>query len=96
MNGKKITVLTIGTVFMIGLGKSLVVDEQFPPPKFFFATGFAAFALSAASDINPKLAGSFSLLVLTVVVMEEGMPLLQALDGGTSRPRTRTRIRRHR
>lgn len=86
---KTITVLTIATMFGLGMGKSIVVDQQFPPFRFFAATGFAAFLLSAAADVEPEVAGPFALLILTVVFLEEAPPLIQALDGTPSAPTTR-------
>jgi len=76
---KKLAVLTIATIFGVGLAKSLIVDEEFPPFRFFAATGFAGFGLSVAADIEPRVAGPFSVLILTVVLMEEGIPLATKL-----------------
>lgn len=90
MNGdssKKVTVLAIASMFGLGMAKSLLVDKRMPPFRFFAANGFAAFLLSAAADVEPDIAGPFSLLVLTVVALEEGPPVLKALNGGNPGPR---------
>lgn len=102
MNGaqaRKVTVLTIGTIFMVGIGKSLVIDHKFPSPKFFFASGFTAFGLSTVADLEPELVGPFCLLILTVVMLEDGVDLMKALqnidNGDTGGARvTRSQIRR--
>lgn len=71
--------MSIATVFGVGFAKSLVVDREFPSFRFFVASGFTAFGLSVAADVSPSLAAPFSLLVMTVVLMNQGVDLATAL-----------------
>lgn len=80
VQARKLTTLTIATVFGVGMAKSLIVDERFPPFKFFAACGVTAFLLSVAADIEPRVTGPFAVLILTVVMMEQGVDIMTELQ----------------
>jgi len=89
---KKLSTLAIGSIVVMGAGKQLVVDGEFPPFKFWVAVGVTGFALSAVTDIEPTIGGGIAVLIATVVFMEAGVPLMEKLadmDKGKRNPKIR-------
>jgi len=82
---KKLATLAIGSIVVMGAGRQLVVDGEFPPFKFWVAVGVTGFALSAVTDIEPTIGGGIAILIATVVFMEAGVPLMQRLAGDDRR-----------
>jgi len=79
IQSKKLTTLSIGTIVVVGAGKSLIVDGDFPPFRFWVAAGATGFILAGISDIEPTIGAGLAILAATVVMFESGEPLLRKL-----------------
>lgn len=80
---KSLAVITTGTVFTVGVLKSLLIKERLPPFKFFVASGLTGVGLLVSSDLAPRITGPIALLILTVVALEDGADVLTAINDRT-------------
>lgn len=76
-----VVTLTSLTVLTVGVGKSVVVEKELPPFRFFLATSITAVTLASIAMISENAGKGVSLIVLIVVGIDELPPLLKALDG---------------
>lgn len=84
MNSSQADTLVSGCVLgvlVMGMADDYVVKEENPSFKFYIAVAVTGATLAYIADVNPEVAAWLSVIIFLVVLMEEGAPVLKALQG---------------
>lgn len=68
-------------VLVMGMADDYIVKEQNPSFKFFIAVAITGAALAYTADVSPEAAAWLAIIIFIVVLMEEGTPVLKAIQG---------------
>jgi hypothetical protein len=68
-------------VLVMGMADDYIVKEQNPSFKFFIAVAITGAALAYTADVSPEAAAWLAIIIFIVVLMEEGAPVLKAIQG---------------
>lgn len=67
-------------VLVLGMADDYLVKDEKPPFKFYVAVAVTGAALAYISDVNPEAAAWLAIIIFIVVLMEEGAPVLKAIQ----------------
>lgn len=75
--------IVAGSVFgilVMGMADDYMVKDQNPSFKFFLAVAITGASLAYISDVSPESAAWLAIIIFVVVLMEEGAPVLKAIQ----------------
>lgn len=67
-------------ILVMGMANDYVVKDTDPSFKFFVAVAITGASLAYVSDVSPETAAWLAIIIFVVVLLEEGAPVLKALQ----------------
>jgi hypothetical protein len=67
-------------VLVMGMADDYVIKDENPSFKFFLAIAVTGATLAYIADVQPEVAAWLAIIIFVVVLMEEGAPVLKALQ----------------